>query len=164
MQPTNDERTLAALAHASIVANGFSLIGLIAAAVIWATQREKSAYVRGHALQALAFQGAILVLVLLLALSWGLCVSLSLVPMALRPELYSDGSMPGPFWLAVSGVIAPIFFGVLATLYALIGAVQAYRGRPFYYPLIGRLAVKDLAPPAPAAPPLPATPTPDPEP
>jgi uncharacterized Tic20 family protein len=173
MQPSNDERTLAALAHASIVTNGLSLIGLIAAATIWATQRERSRYVSGHAIQALAFQGLTLVVALILGLSWGMCLVLSLLPLALRPELYPNGQIPGPFWLALSGMVIPALFGLLATIYGLFGAVQAYRGRPFFYPLVGRMALPDLAPtptptlgtPAPASvpaqpEPLPAVPVP----
>ncbi len=147
MQSSSDERTLAALAHASIITNGLSLIGLIGAAMIWATQRERSAYVRGHAIQALAFQGLVLVIALILSLSWGLCVALALLPIALRPELYPAGSVPGPFWLALSGMILPILFGIAASIYGLFGAFQTYRGKPFYYPLVGRLAHADLNPP-----------------
>jgi uncharacterized Tic20 family protein len=173
MQPSNDERTLAGLAHASIVLNTTGLIGVLAAGVIWATQRERSAFVRAHALQALLYQVVVLVLSLVLVLSWAMCVSLSLLPAALRPELY-EGSLPGPFWLALSGMILPVVFGILAVVYALVGAVQVFRGRPFRYPLIGRLVAADLQPepaalpatpaPAPSAPPapaaLPATPAP----
>jgi len=43
MQPTEDERVLAALAHASIVANVANLAGMIATALIWTMQRERSA-------------------------------------------------------------------------------------------------------------------------
>ncbi len=158
MQPSNDERTMAALAHASIVLNSTGLIGLVAVAVIWATQRERSAYVRGHALQALAYQVLVLVIALILTLSWAMCLSLSLLPAALRPELY-DGGLPGPFWLALGGMIIPIVFGIAAAIYALAGAVQAYRNRPFLYPLVGRLVSADLAPP-PAPIPAPAMPAP----
>ncbi len=150
--PTNDERTLAALAHASIVLNGAGLIGLVAAAVIWATQRERSAYVRAHALQALIYQAVVLVIVVVLLLSWVLCLSLSLLPMALRPELY-EGSPPGPFWLALSGMLIPALFGLAAAVYALVAAVQTFRGRRFRYPLVGRLVAADLGgAPAPLAP------------
>jgi uncharacterized Tic20 family protein len=131
---------MAALAHASIIANGFSLVGLLAAAMIWATQRGRSAYVRAHALQALAYQGLVVLLGVILTLSWGACLAVTLLPLALRPELYVDGSVPGPFWLALSGVVVPIGFGILATVYSLVGALQAYRGHAFHYPFLARLA------------------------
>lgn len=152
MAPSNDERTLAALAHASIVTNGAGLIGLVASAAIWATQRERSTYVRGHAIQALVYQGVVLLIALVMTLSWAMCVVLSLLPMALRPELYVEGTPPGPFWLALSGMLLPVLFALVATIYGLVGAFQAYRGRPFFYPVIGRIARVDLAESMPAPP------------
>ena len=62
MQPTEDERVLAALSHASIVANIFNLAGMIATALIWTMQRERSRYVRAHALQSLVYQGMVLMI------------------------------------------------------------------------------------------------------
>lgn len=56
MQPSSDERKLAALAHASIIANIFNLAGLFAALLIWALERERSAFVRAHAMQALLYR------------------------------------------------------------------------------------------------------------
>src|SRR5690242_17004035 len=99
MQPTEDERVLAALSHASIVANIFSLAGMLATALIWTTRGERSRYVRAHALQSLAYQAAVLVLGLLLVLFWGLCMVLSLLPVFLKPELYHFTNPPRSFWL-----------------------------------------------------------------
>ncbi|HDH09679.1 MAG TPA: DUF4870 domain-containing protein, partial [Chloroflexi bacterium] len=44
MRPTQDERLMAALAHASIILGPFTsgVGGIVAALVIWLTQREKS--------------------------------------------------------------------------------------------------------------------------
>jgi uncharacterized Tic20 family protein len=139
MQPSEDERVLAALSHASIVANVVNLAGMIATALIWTMQRDRSPYVRAHALQALVYQGAVLLVSIVLALSWGVCLALSLLPAALRPDLYR-ASPPDSFWLALAGLVVPIGFGILATVYGLYGAYQVYRGHPFRYPLAGRLA------------------------
>ena len=63
---SSDELTWAALAHASALLNVFGGVGgLIAALVIWLTQREKSAWVAFQALQALVFQATILVITVL---------------------------------------------------------------------------------------------------
>jgi uncharacterized Tic20 family protein len=54
---SSDERTWAALAHASTLLNAATgMGGLIAAAAIWLTQKEKSAWVAFHGLQSLIFQ------------------------------------------------------------------------------------------------------------
>ena len=111
-------------------------------------------------------QGAVFAISISLLLFWGVCVALSLVPAALRPDLYRS-SPPYSFWFALAGLAVPIGFSVAATLYGLYGAYRAYRGRPFLYPLAGRLARglsshPDTAPvtPADAAAPAASTPTP----
>ncbi len=144
MQPNEDERVLAAIAHASIIANIINLAGMIAATLIWTTQRERSRYVGAHALQSLAYQGVVLVIATFLAFTWGLCLGISLLPAILRPDLYQDHAVPDSFWLAMAGLIVPIGFSILAAIYGIYGSVQAYRGRPFRYPLVGRLVRKDL--------------------
>jgi uncharacterized Tic20 family protein len=151
MQPTEDERVLAALSHASIVANIVNLVGMIATALIWTMQRDRSRFVRAHALQSLVYQGAVLLISVFLMLTWGLCLVLSLLPVFLKPELYQFNSPPRSFWFALFGLIVPIGFGILATIYGLYGAYQVYRGRPFRYPVVGRLVRRELAQP-PAAP------------
>jgi len=157
MQPTEDERVLAALSHASIVANIFNLAGMIATALIWTMQRERSRYVRAHALQSLVYQGMVLMISVFLILFWGLCIVLSLLPVYLKPELYHISSPPRSFWFALVGLVVPLGFAIAATVYGLYGAYRVYRGRPFRYPLAGRLVWRDLVAtnqpsPPPAAP------------
>lgn len=155
MQPTDDERVLAALAHVGVLANIMSLAGVFGAALIWGTQRDKSAYVRGQALQAMVYQIAAIFIGLLLALSWGMCLGVALLPALLRPELY-ETSRPALFWPAMLTGIVPLGFLMLAVLYGLYGAVQAYHGRPFRYAVVGRLVAAPVgAAAAPAAPPVP---------
>jgi uncharacterized Tic20 family protein len=137
MQPSEDDRILAALAHASIIANIVNLAGMIATALIWTSQRERSEYVRQHALQSLLYQGMVLVILIVLMIFWGVCLGLSLLPVALRPDLYRS-SPPNSFWIALLGLALPLGVGILATLYGLYGAYQVYRGRPFSYPIAGR--------------------------
>src|SRR4051812_32294672 len=91
MQPSEDERVLAALSHASIVANIINLAGMIATSLIWTMHRERSPYVRAHALQALVYQGVVLLITLFLGLFGGLFLALSLLPVLLWPNLYRSG-------------------------------------------------------------------------
>ncbi len=51
--PNQEERIMAALSHGSVVLFG---AGVIAAIVLWVTQKEKSAYVAFQALQATVYQ------------------------------------------------------------------------------------------------------------
>lgn len=131
---TPDERTMAALAHGSIIltllTGGFG--GLIVAFVVWAVHREKSRWVANQALQALIFQivatliayvlgllaaGAILISSILVAILIGLC----LLPFAL-----------------LLGLVAFIF-PIAATAYGIFGAVETYQGRDFQYWWVGDL-------------------------
>jgi uncharacterized Tic20 family protein len=168
MQPTEDERVLAALSHASIVANVVNLAGMIATALIWTMQRDRSPYVRAHALQALVYQGAVLLIAIFLALFGGMCLTLSLLPVMLRPDLYRGSPPTYSIWLGIFSLLALIGFGVAATIYGLFGAYQVYRGRPFRYLVIGRLALPvpvvapDITPAPEAAPAQPVEPGPAP--
>ena len=150
MQPSEDERILAALTHASIIANVVNLAGMIATAVIWTPQRERSEYVRRHALQSLIYQGMVLVIFILFMIFWGICVGFSLLPAAMRPDLYRN-SPPGLFWIALLALALPLGFGILTTIYGLYGAFQVYHNKPFYYPLAGRF-VRPSAAATPASP------------
>ena len=158
MQPSEDERVLAALSHASIVANVVNLTGLIATSLIWTMHRERSPYVRAHALQALVYQGAVLLISLFLALFGGLCLALSLLPTLLRPDLYRASPPSYSVWIGVLALLALIGFAVLATLYGLYGAYQVYHGRAFRYLLISRIVRPLLSPQPVAAAPAPAAP------
>ena len=137
MEPTKDERLLATLAHASVFANTANLTGLILAALIWSTQREKSAFIRFQALQAVVYQSFVLAFGLFLTLIWLGCIGFALIPVAIRPDLYTT-SPPNVFWLALIGFVIPLGFAFIAMTYGLYGALQAYRGKSFTYVLVGR--------------------------
>lgn len=148
------------MAHASMIANAAGLTGLTLTVILWATQRQRSRFVRAHIVQALVYQAGTLLGVVLLMLLWSGCLLLSLLPAALRPDLYRDGALPDTFWIALFGLVLPIGYGVVATLYALYGAYQVYRGNRFAYPLAGRLVARDLEA-SPSGAPTSTTPPPD---
>ncbi len=128
---SSDERTWAALAHGSALLNIFSGVGgLIAALVIWLTQRGKSAWVAFHGLQSLIFQVAVSVItVLVVAVVWvvGFVVSFATVGI---------GTI-----VAVPLMILVFFGGFVVVgagvIYCLYGAYQVYQGREFRYLWIG---------------------------
>lgn len=140
MQPGREERTIGALVHAGVLLNGFGMVGVLGALIVWLTHHERSAFVRGHALQALVYQGLVGLITALLFFLWGSCLVLALLPALLRPDLYQDGRPPDSLWLALVGLLVPLLFVVASLLYGIIGAYQAYRGRPAAYVILGRLA------------------------
>ena len=128
---TSDERTMAALAHGSAILNLFAGIGgLIAAFIIWMTQKEKSPWVAFHALQSLVFQAVeITFTVVVVVLVWivGFAVSFATV---------------GIGTIVAVPVMILVFFGGLIILgagvvYSLYGAYQIYESREFRYKWIG---------------------------
>jgi len=136
---TKDERTLAALAHGSIVlgllTNGIG--GIVTALVIWAVQRDKSAYVAYHALQALIYQAATLLLTMLAWCCWGLLWMLMImVPLINNPEVY-ETTPPAGLWVGMAFMAVPLGIWALTILYALWGAVRCLGSHDFKYAIIG---------------------------
>lgn len=140
IRPTQDERLLATLAHASILLGYFTsgIGGIIAALVIWLTQREKSKYIAFQALQAMAYQVAGLLLFFIVSVCYICSVFGSLFPAFINPEAYREA--PPPTFFFAMCLIFPFFLVILAfVLYALWGAWCTWRGRNFRYILIGNL-------------------------
>lgn len=132
VQVTEDERTMAALAHGSILLSLFSagLGGLLVALVIWGVYRDRSHWVAHQALQAFVFQLAALVftaaLGLLVTIAWA--ITGPLIPILIGLCLL-------PFALLLT--LAVILFPVLALAYGVYGALETYNGRDFQYLWIG---------------------------
>jgi uncharacterized Tic20 family protein len=144
---TQDERILAALAHASVILPFWGLIGAI---VVWATQREKSRFVNFQALQGAAYQLCLIIL----AFIGGACYMIASFGMFLMMPagLFAVGDLNDPN--AMGGVIAMlvaiatsflpfclmgIFFliGAAFVCYGLYGAVRVLQGHDFRYAIIG---------------------------
>jgi len=125
---TQEEKTWAALAHASILLNLFTAVGgPVAAFLIWLIKRESSSYVGFQALQSLVYQLAILVLgvlgglvaTILSAVVVGICCWLLLLPA-----------------------------GLAAMIYGCYGAYMCSQGADFRYWLIADLLTSQAPPPS----------------
>lgn len=154
-EATQDDRILAALAHASVILPFWGLIGAI---VVWATQREKSRFVGFQALQAVAYQ---LVLILGIFLGGGcyLCSFLGtflgtflLMPIGVlaAESLSAPNVAEGLLAIVITFItllatffpfcIMGIFIlaGAVCVLYGLYGAMRVLQGHDFRYVLTGR--------------------------
>jgi len=117
--PSQDERVMAALANISVLV---PFMGLIAPIAIWATQKDKSAYVRFQALQAAAYQTG-LILFWFAGMGSHMC------------------SLIGTF------LMIPLTGAAAAennTLFGTYGANIVLRGRDFRYAIVGRRVEKYL--------------------
>jgi uncharacterized Tic20 family protein len=145
--PTQDERIMAALAHVSAV---LPMVGIVAPIVVWATQKDKSEYVRFQALQAIAYQ-----LTMILAWFLGMACymgSFFLTFCGVFLSVATTSSEPGPGdFLRMLPFFTPfvvfgcIFLGAaLFIIYGIVGAVQTFRGTNFRYIIIGGWVTKFL--------------------
>jgi hypothetical protein len=129
--PSQNDRIMAALAHATAV---MPVWGMIAPIVIWATQRDKSEYVAFQALQAVAYQFSMVLawfagMALYMASFLGVFVTLP----------FSEGArgVP-PFFFVPFLVMGMLLLGSLAFIvYGLIAAAMALQGKDFQYVVLG---------------------------
>jgi uncharacterized Tic20 family protein len=136
---TKDEKTLAGLAHGSILLGLVSggIGGIVAALVIWLTQKEKSAYAGAQALQALVYQAITLIVTTLVWCCWGLLwVLLIVVPVTSQPYAYESAPPPG-IWVGMALMVFPLAVWALTILYGLYGAARCFGGHDFKYAIIG---------------------------
>ena len=128
---SEDERTMAALAHASVLLNLFTgMGGILAALIIWLTQREKSPWVGFHAQQSFVFQLIVILLTgLVVGVTWVLGFLFSFITVGF-------GAL-----IAVPFMIITMFLGITAgtggLVYQVVAAVQVYQGKDFRYVWLG---------------------------
>jgi uncharacterized Tic20 family protein len=130
--PTQDDRIMAALAHGSVVIFG---MGIIAAVVLWATQKEKSRYVAFQALQALVYQIAGVVVQIIGWCCWTALYFLSFIPLLAAAETSSDP--PLYFLVSMALMVVPFALMGLWIIGGLWGAARTLQGRHFRYLVIG---------------------------
>jgi uncharacterized membrane protein len=133
---SQEERLMAALAHGSLLAGG---IGIVAGILIYITQKEKSAYAAGQALQAAIYQTVGIVIIALSWALWSLFYFISLIPLIANPEQF-DEDPPLLFWAGLISMVIPLLIMAIWGIYGLYGALQAWRGREFRYAFTGKLA------------------------
>lgn len=133
---TSDDRLLAGLAH---------LLGWVVALIVWATQKDRSRYVRFQAVQALAFDGVVIVVVFLLmgCLMGGffLVMFLTMAGTMAAANSGDPGSLAWFFWLPFGQFLIwiPMVLGMGAVfLIRLFAAWNVLQGRDFRYPWLGR--------------------------
>jgi hypothetical protein len=142
-QPTavsQDEKVLAGLAHGSILLGAVTsgIGGIVAALIIWLTQKDKSAYTAFQALQALVYQVAVTLLTFIAWCCWGLLWMAMFLPQIMsNPEAYQNTPPPG-LWIGLFLMVIPLAIWGLTLLYGLWGAVRCLGGHDFEYIIVGK--------------------------
>ncbi|MFQ5343327.1 MAG: DUF4870 domain-containing protein [Anaerolineae bacterium] len=134
---TDNERTMAALAHGSIILTLLTggVAGWIVALVIWAVYRRESPWVANQSLQALVFQVAATLATYILVSVAGAAIALST---ALMVVLIGFCVLPFALILGLVAISVPL----AATAYGLFGALETYQGRDFQYRWVGKLVAE----------------------
>ncbi|MBI3760471.1 MAG: DUF4870 domain-containing protein [Chloroflexi bacterium] len=144
--PTSDERLMAALAH---------FFGPIVALIVWATQKDKSRFVRFQSVQALAFDLTVVVVAFVVigcfvALVFGTALlGTTGTFIAANQNQDSGGSILGllvglTFFLPFLAW-CPMMILVISTLVArVIAAISVFQGKDFRYPVLGARVEKFL--------------------
>ncbi|MFQ5809822.1 MAG: DUF4870 domain-containing protein [Armatimonadota bacterium] len=131
--PTQDEKLMAGLAHLAIILPYWGIIGAI---VVWATQKDKSKFVRAHAVQAVGWQVFEIILSLALGIVCGGGFFVMMMVLAVagggQPEAAPLGMLI-PF--AVMGAMGLVMLVVI--IVGVVAACNALQGNPYSYPLIG---------------------------
>jgi len=139
LTPTQNARTLAGLAHGSILLGLFTngVGGIVAALVIWATQKDKAPYAAAQALQSMVYQGVTFVITMMAWCCWGILYTvLIMVPLISNPGAY-EVTPPAGLWVGLILMAVPLVLWGVMIAYGLYGAVRCLGGHDFKYAVIG---------------------------
>jgi uncharacterized Tic20 family protein len=123
LEPTQDEKTWAALAHASILLALVSggPLGPIAAFIIWLAKKEESAYIADQAMQSLVYQVAVSVL------NWIMWLGIGVLSVVV---------------IGICCIPLGILISLACLVYGVYGAYECSMGRDFRYFLIGDIVMR----------------------
>jgi len=143
--PTSDESLMAAISH---------FFGLLVAFIIWATQKDKSRYVRFQSIQAMAYDLLVYVITFLVV---GVLMVLVLGILAFGIGdfvLFSSQSNPTaePVRTLIALVTATpflipcVFIPIAGIIFIvrLIATIQTFQGKDFRYPWLGALVERSM--------------------
>jgi len=143
VQLTTEERLLGGISH---------LLGIIWALIIWAIEKDKSRFVRFQAMQAVAFDGAVMVVMLVVV---GVVLLLTFLILAILMILVgilaSQGNQDFLTYIIPISTMFPFFLflifvpvGLALTVVRLIASIRVFQGTDFHYPWLGNQVKKWL--------------------
>ena len=151
-EATKDERIMAALAHVTIL---FPFMGVVAPVLLWATQKDQSAFIAFQALQAAVYQICLFFLMVVgfgcYFLSFFLSIGGSMIGMLTAPLFAAPSDAPDSLaaFLGMLVAMVPTFLpfflfglfillGLFLVVYGLVGAASVFQGKDFRYVVIGK--------------------------
>ena len=136
---SKEEKIMALLSHLSIFIPN---IGVLAPIIIWVTNKEKSDFVRFHALQAIFFQLIFFILIMLFMFA-GLILMLAAIPWFDLSSTAEPGTL---FFLSMIFMFLFFPLWLIFGIYAVVASVKSYRGKIFKYAIIGNIIKRKVYP------------------
>ena len=141
---TSDEKLMAMLSHLSILFGG-----IILPIILWAVQKDKSRFVRYHALQAIFFHIAyvsILVIVIVALVVIFMIFGIGLGAMTSKGQHHpNDGAFPAIMIILMVVFYGGIFISVFGAMaYEIFLAIKSYKGSYVKIPIIGNIIYKKV--------------------
>jgi uncharacterized Tic20 family protein len=143
--PTSDEGLMAAISH---------FFGLLIALIVWATQKDRSPYVRFQALQAMAFDLLVSVVIFLVV---DCLITLVFAILAVGVgDIVLIGSSNNPsaepirvlvsLMTAIPFLIPCVIIPVAGAIFIarLVATIQTFQGKDFHYPWLGALVERSI--------------------
>ncbi len=144
--PTSDESLMAAISH---------FLGFLVALLVWATQKDKSRFVRFQAIQAMAFDLFVtaisfLLVGFLLVLIFGV-MALGIGDIAILGSLNNPTAEPFRVFISlmtglpflIPCLVVPLAIAIFIA--RLIATIETLRGRDFHYPWLGNIIEKSMS-------------------
>lgn len=138
--PTSDERAMGAVAH---------FFGLFVALIVWASQKDRSPFLRFQAIQAVAFDaivsllsvilgGGLFFVVMTAALLAGLAAANS--ASANPDQIFLLFSLFPFLVMSLVVFLFPVFMAIF--IIRLVATIKVFQGENFHYPWLGRQVEK----------------------
>lgn len=136
---TSDEKLLALLSHLSLF-----LGGIILPIIIWATQKDKSKFVRFHSLQSIFFHLSIAAIVIFVVILF-LIIIMAGIGLSNLDKMDNMDSMPPLFLFLMIVFYGGLILFILAVFgYSIYLAVKSYNGELIRIPVIGNIIYKKV--------------------
>lgn len=137
-EPSSEERILALFSHLSIFMGG-----IILPIIFWAVNRDKSRFVRYHALQAVFFHIAFIVLTIALVI---IMVVIAIGMGIISAGTFAAGKNGSAFiFIALFAFYALFFLALFFFIgYGIYVGIKSYKGELTRYPVIGKFVYEKV--------------------
>jgi uncharacterized Tic20 family protein len=137
---TSEEKTFALFSHLSVVIGG-----IILPISFWAIQKDKSKFVRFHALQSIFYHIAVAAIIIILVMLLVIGILIGALAAGFSASHNNDPSGPLAFGFFMILFYIGLFVILIANAgYGIYLAVKAYEGNLIKIPIIGKIIYKKV--------------------